>query len=325
MSDDLPHRIKAGFDELEDNPFIIPDPDKDVGLADLEDLDGVGPALARKLRDAGIQEPSDLYGLGQDEIAAINGVGPKRAARIRRQLLQRGNRDERKRTFKNEQIQQATRDHAERSEAAREADESFNAEQIALNYDQWRSSPNRFDMPGVDTVPRDRRLERTREVAGSLSEKGALEEVNVTPSGPDKGRSVTGLAAGRAVYAASARDDPESTVAHELGHIADAADEGRAGITRDIFGGTAGATEDEQTQRLREEGARLASRRRSLSLRPEVIVEKAEDRDFGGGGFDEVFADAFAEFVEEPRRARAEAPQLAEKFDAHLGDDLDVV
>lgn len=310
---DLPRGLERGFQEIENNPFIIDDPDDRVGLADVEDIDGVGPATARKLEDAGIEEPADLYGLEQDEIAAVDGIGPKRAATLRSEVLQRGNRDESSLTFREDAVDKARDQHAERSPEERRADESFNAD-IALSYNKWRDAPGQYDMPGVDTIPRDRRLERTRAAAGALSDAGVSEEIEATPSGPRKS-GVSGRAAGGRIEVKTAQNDPESTVAHELGHQFDRLEGGRASVTQKLFGGVGGEADDDETEQLRQEGARLASRRRSVSLKEDVIVDRAEDRRFGGGGFDEVLADAFAEAVEEPRRARKEAPELTSRIE----------
>jgi len=79
--------INRGFQELQNNAFIASDESDGTGLADISDLAGVGPATARRLEDAGIEKPSDLYGLGQDEIMAVPGIGRKKAAQLRRQVL----------------------------------------------------------------------------------------------------------------------------------------------------------------------------------------------------------------------------------------------
>lgn len=316
---DLPFGVERGFEEIEGNRFLIDSPDDDVGLAELEDLDGVGPSVARKLRDAGIREPSDLYGLSQSEIAAIDGIGPTRAAQIRRQLNTGGNRQNA--MFRDDAIEKATRDHADRSEAAREADESFNAE-TSLSYQQWSENPAQYDMPGVDTIPRDRRLDRTKEAAGVLAEQGLVEDIEATPSGP-RSSGVSGNATGTTARVKTAQNDPESTLAHELGHLADKVGGGRASLTNALFGPNQGEAESDEQEKLREQGARLASRRRSVSLKPEVVEERAEEGRFGGGGFNEVFADAFAEAVEEPRRAKKEAPDLVRAIQTEFREQKD--
>lgn len=316
---DLPFGVERGFEEIEGNRFLIDSPDDGVGLAELEDLDGVGPSVARKLRDAGIREPSDLYGLSQSEIAAIDGIGPTRAAQIRRQLNTGGNRQNA--MFRDDAIEKATRDHADRSEAAREADESFNAE-TSLSYQQWSENPAQYDMPGVDTIPRDRRLDRTKEAAGVLAEQGLVEDIEATPSGP-RSSGVSGNATGTTARVKTAQNDPESTLAHELGHLADKVGGGRASLTNALFGPNQGEAESDEQEKLREQGARLASRRRSVSLKPEVVEERAEEGRFGGGGFNEVFADAFAEAVEEPRRAKKEAPDLVRAIQTEFREQKD--
>jgi len=316
---DLPPGVERGFQEIEDNYFITQTESGDI--PELTDLDGVGPSTAEKLERAGIRDPKDLYGYSQAEIAAIDGIGPKTAAQIRQQLSQTGNRI-RNRGFRDDDIAQARDYHAERSPEERRTDESFNA-QIALDYDTWRENPDHYDMPGVDTIPRERRLERTKEAAGELADQGLVETIEASASGPRKS-GVTGNATAQTARIATAQDDPESTLAHELGHLADKAGGGRASLTDAIFGGIGGEAETEEQEELREQGARLASRRRKGgTLKEDWVVEQAEKRSFGGGGFDEVFADAFAEIVEEPRRAKAEAPDLVREIRDEYRDAKD--
>lgn len=319
MPDRLPRDVEFGFDEIESNPFVVDESD-DYTMTELADLDGVGRKTVRKLERAGIREPSDLYGLSQQEIAAVNGIGPKKAAKLRRQVLQRGNRQN-DMTWSDDDIEKATKQHAERSPRERRADESFNAK-ISLNYSQWEEDPAKYDMPGVDTIPRDRRLERTKRAAGQLAEDELVDSVEATPSGPGK-RNVRGNATGGTVRVKTAQDDPESTLAHELGHQADKIGGGRASMTNELFGPNMGDAETEKQESLRAQGAKLASRRRKLSLKPEAIEDKAEKGQFGGGGFNEVFADAFAEAVEEPRRAKSEAPDLVREMKREFQDQKD--
>jgi len=326
---DLPPDVGRGFEEIENNPFVVDAPDDKVGLADLADLDGVGPATVRNLKDAGIQEPSDLYGLSQSQIAAVKGIGPKTAAQLRQQVVQGGNRDK-SRGFRDDAIDKARDIHAERSEAERRTDEAFNAK-TSFSFSQWQESPGQYDMPGVDTIPRDRRLARTKQAAGNLAESGLVENVEATTSGPDssdiigteRASNIEGIATGKTAKVKTAQDDPESTLAHELGHLADKAGGGQAGITNELFGANVGEEETDRQGRLRKEGAKLASRRRSISLKPEVIEERAKEGDFGGGGFNEVFADAFAEMVEEPRRAKSEAPELYKELQDEFREQKD--
>lgn len=54
--------------------------------AELTDLAGVGPSTAEKLRRAEIESPVDLQGVPTEVIAAINGIGPKKAEQIKTQV-----------------------------------------------------------------------------------------------------------------------------------------------------------------------------------------------------------------------------------------------
>ena len=112
MANDLPPSVERGFEAVEDNYFITQTESGDI--PELEDLEGVGPATADKLRGAGIRGPKDLYGLSQSEIAAVNGIGPQTAAQIRQQVAQTGVRTQR-RGFGDDDIAKAREYHAERS------------------------------------------------------------------------------------------------------------------------------------------------------------------------------------------------------------------
>lgn len=54
--------------------------------AELTDLNGVGPSTAEKLRRAEIQSPVDLQGVPTEAIAAIDGIGLKKAEQIKTQV-----------------------------------------------------------------------------------------------------------------------------------------------------------------------------------------------------------------------------------------------
>lgn len=321
-SDGLPRGVEAGFREIEDN-FFAAGRTEDGQVREVRDLDGVGPATADELKDAGVRDAGDLVGLSQDEIAAVDGIGAKRAAKIRGQVAQRGNRvSNEARTFRGDDIAKARSTHAERSAAERRTDESFNAK-TSLNYDQWKDAPGEYDMPGVDTIPRERRLDRTREAAEELSEEGLVDEIEASATGPSR-RNVFGVASGGRVEVKTNQNDPESTLAHELGHLADNVGQTRNTLTDALFGGSTGEAETEKQEKLREQGAALASRRRKGGkLNEEYVVDKAESGDFAGGGFNEVLADSFAEAVEEPRRARAEAPDLVRELETAFFDESD--
>jgi len=316
---DLPFGVERGFEEIKDNPFLVERSDDSGKLAELGDLDGIGPSTVRKLKDAGIREPSDLYGLTQEQIAAVDGIGPTKAAKLRRQVSQGGNRLTT--GFRDDAIDKATKAHADRSKEERRTDESFNAK-TSLSFSQWKENPGEYDMPGVDTIPRERRLDRTKRAAEELSKQGLVEDIEVTASGPRK-TGVSGLATGTTARVKQAQNDPESTLAHELGHLADKTGGGRANLTNALFGPNMGETDDQEQKELREQGAKLASRRRSVSLKPQVVEERAEQGRFGGGGFNEVFADAFAEAVEEPRRAKKEAPDLVNAIQSEFREQKD--
>lgn len=60
----------------------------DGGDADrtLTDVDGVGPATAESLRDAGFASVADLRAASRDDLADVDGIGPAKADQIKRDL-----------------------------------------------------------------------------------------------------------------------------------------------------------------------------------------------------------------------------------------------
>lgn len=52
----------------------------------LEDIDGIGPDLAQKLKEAGYHSPDDLRNASDEELLAIDGLGNARLKQIREDL-----------------------------------------------------------------------------------------------------------------------------------------------------------------------------------------------------------------------------------------------
>jgi large subunit ribosomal protein L32e len=57
--------------------------DADDGLADLEDISGVGPSKAEALREAGYESVEDVRAASQAELSDVDGIGNALAARIK--------------------------------------------------------------------------------------------------------------------------------------------------------------------------------------------------------------------------------------------------
>lgn len=80
--------VRLGTEDLERDYFLLEhhgliDASSRTDLGRLTDIPGVGDGTASKLKRAGIHDPTDLQGHTQSELAAIDGIGPKTAARIR--------------------------------------------------------------------------------------------------------------------------------------------------------------------------------------------------------------------------------------------------
>jgi predicted flap endonuclease-1-like 5' DNA nuclease len=303
---------------------------------ELEDLDGVGNTTARKLRDAGIRDPHELRGKRQSTIAAIDGIGPKRAARIRADVefdapagasntgygpeTEQGStvfRETRETSLQpfNDTIktadgdggvkpvagtvgvsgpdrQEAIAEHAERSEEARQADESFNAP-IMLDEETWARNKDEYDYPGVDTIPRSRKLDRARDVAARAKEAGFLSEVDASTEATDDWRARGKFSFGKIGVDTSFRQ-VEDTFAHELGHAID------EGTDRPSGANARGEVEGESIfddQDVLEQASQVSEQRRGRELDSDYLESQ-----------NEIFADLVAETIINPRRAKKEAP-----------------
>lgn len=262
-----------------------------VSLTDsykLKDIDGIGPATAEKLNDAGIETAEQLSRVTPNQLEMIDGIGAKKADQLSRQFQYSRTRFDSPSDGVPEDVEERM---AERSPEARQADRSFNAP-LTFDEEQWLEDPNRWDYPGVDNIPAQRRAERTKEKA----QRGSF---NIDAS------SIPGRASGRQAGGTVQVDvggsfDPVSTVAHEVGHAAESSMAGRGGISETLF-------EDEQ---VREEAEELAVRRRKMATSFDSIEAAYDERDIDS----ELFADAFATATEEPRAAKRMAPNLFRKL-----------
>jgi predicted flap endonuclease-1-like 5' DNA nuclease len=317
---------------------------------DLEDLDGVGDTTARKLRDAGIGDPHELRGKRQTTLAAIDGIGPKRAARIRADVeyeapagatetgfdpeTERGSavfRETRETSLApfNDTIktpeeddgvkavagnvgvrgpdrQEAIAEHAERTEEARQADESFNAP-VMLDEETWARNKNEYDYPGVDTIPRSRKLERARDVAARAKEAGFLSSVQADTDATDDRRARGEFSFGKIGVNTSFRQS-EDTFAHEIGHAIDAGTGRPSGA--DARGEVDGDSifDDED---VLEQARSISKQRRGRELNTDYLESQ-----------NEVFADLAAEAIINPRRAKKEAPDAVRALNDRVGMEV---
>lgn len=319
---------------------------------ELDDLDGVGDTTERKLRRSGISDPHELRGKSQRELTAIDGIGPKRAARIRADVefeapagatetgyeptsesgtsFLRESRGTSLEPFgdimstkvdnmkddgvkpaepnvfaKGPDRQEAIASHAERTEESRRADESFNAP-IMLDESTWSENKNEYDYPGVDTIPRSRKLERARDEAARLKEADMLGNVEASTEATNDWRAAGQFSMGNVGVDTSFRRS-EDTLAHELGHAADAGTGRPSGI--DARGNEQGdSIFDDPT--VEKQAKELSAQRRGKGL----------DSDYLDSA-NEVFADLYADAVINPRRTKREAPDAFRALQDEIGMD----
>lgn len=317
---------------------------------ELEDLDGVGDSVARKLRDAGIRDPHELRGKRQSTLAAIDGIGPKRAARIRADVeyeapagatktgfdpeTKRGStvfRETRETSLApfNDSIktpeeddgvtpvagnvgvrgpdrQEAIGEHAERTEEARTADESFNAP-LMLDVSTWESHKGEYDYPGVDTIPRSRKLERARDLAARTKEAGFLSEIQADTDATDDYRARGQYSFGKIGVDTSFRQ-AEDTLAHELGH---AVDKGTGRPSGADARGEVGGENIFDDETVLEQARAVSERRRGRELDTDYLKSQ-----------NEVFADFVAEATINPRRAKKKAPDAVRALNDAVGMEV---
>lgn len=200
-------------------------------------------------------------------------------------------------------------DHmADRSHDERRSDRSYNAP-ITLDVDVWKRNDDRLDYPGVDTVPKSRRLKRTENKVETAFRKGGLSRVKTKEADSDR-FGYHRASSNEISVDTGIASDPEGTLAHELGHAVDntISDDDTTGYAAE----NSGIFDDEET---REQAKKLAERRRGRPI--ERIEESYESKDYP---FDrELFADVYAEATEEPRAAKREAPKAVRKVEELTG------
>jgi len=318
---------------------------------EITDVDGVGETNAMKLRAAGIRDPYELRGKSQSTLSAIDGIGPKRAARIRADvefeapagatetgyepetetgtsiftegrgvdLSEFGNvlnqdpdagevKPTAANTFaKGPDRQEAIGEHSERTPESRRADESFNAP-LMLDEDTWERNKNEYDYPGVDTIPRSRKLERSRDEASKAKEKGFLRGVESETQATEKDRARGQFDSIRNKIAIDTDfRRSENTFAHEVGHAVDAGTDRPSGQPS-MGSETAGIFDDPE---VLEQAKEVSRQRRGKELDSEYLESKSE-----------VFADLFAEATINPRRAKKEAPDAIRAMNEEIGQEF---
>jgi len=225
------------------------------------------------------------------------------------------------------QRQAVERVHNNRSEAAQEADESFNAP-TTVDARKWAEQPNRFDYPGVDTVSDSVQRDRAQDLTDFALSSGVVEDVSVESDisvasggvGNPMGRASTdefGTSTSVEVRDNVKSGDVEDprfafgpVLAHEVGHAVDFG----SGLT------FSEALEKDSNEQLREQAVTVSKTVRGP-------FENASDnridyRSGEGEGSRELVADFVASRTLQPRATKRIAPDLTEKFNDEFEDEF---
>lgn len=225
------------------------------------------------------------------------------------------------------QRQAVERVHNNRSEAAQEADESFNAP-TTTDARKWAEAPNKFDYPGVDTVSDSVQRDRAEDLTEFAQSSGIVEDVNV-----ESDISVSSDGVGNPMGRASTdefgtsstvqvRDDVERgdvddprfdfgpVLAHEVGHAVDFG----SGLT------FSEALEKDSNEELREEAVEVSKTVRGPF--ENASDERIDYRSGEGEGSRELVADFVAARTLQPRATERAAPELTEEFDEEFRDEF---
>lgn len=193
--------------------------------------------------------------------------------------------------------------HEQRPEREQEIDESFNAP-IADSPEQWVRNPDKYDWPGVDTIPPSRRLERATKAGDIAKDQGFVREINEIEA--DRSTVRGGTHAGGKIRFNPENISPGRTLGHEIGHALD----------RDL-------TPDEEddrrrfSQRLVEdrdffENLTAASEEARSAMQEDAYDPKTAEDTYRGQA-NELFADFVSVAVTAPQRAQAEFPDLLDE------------
>lgn len=210
--------------------------------------------------------------------------------------------------------------HESRSERAKTVDEKQNAP-VTLDEEKWVENKNRYDYPGVDTIPAGRQQRRAERAGRLAMDLGAADRVEQKGSAKNlQGKFSTDMSStyGRGENVARVQgtaEKPERTLAHEVGHAFDYASEGPSdygemldtnksyGLSQKLFRQPDDA---EKRNQLEKEAIEISKRGRGDFKGQQSYRRKHE----------ELTADLFAHAVIEPRATKREAPELFDRFES---------
>lgn len=198
--------------------------------------------------------------------------------------------------------------HESRSERAQTVDEKQNAP-VTTDEEKWVENKNRYDYPGVDTIPAGRQQRRAERAGRAALDLGVADRVEQKGSAKNlqgkfspKGSSTYGGGENVARVQGTA-NKPERTLAHEVGHAFDYGTEGgRYGLSKRLF-----QEPDDPSERneLEKEAIKISERGRGDFKGQQSYRRKHA----------ELTADLFAQATIEPRATKREAPKLFERFE----------
>jgi len=201
--------------------------------------------------------------------------------------------------------------HENRSERAQDVDEQQNAP-ITTDEEKWLQNPNRYDYPGVDTIPETRQKRRAERAAQVAQERGAVDRVEQKGSAKNlqgkfspEGTSTYGRE-DDVVRVQGNATEPERTLAHEVGHALDYGfGEGRGyDLTNELFDLDT-PTSEGQTEELTEQ-AKTVSKKARGDFKGQQQYRRQ---------FKELTADALGQAIIQPRATKRDAPNLFERIE----------
>jgi hypothetical protein len=201
--------------------------------------------------------------------------------------------------------------HESRTERAQDVDEQQNAP-VTTDEEKWIENKNRYDYPGVDTIPEQRQARRAEQAALFAQDQGAVDRVE--QKGSAKTLQGKFSPSGNKTYG---RDEdvvrvqgnanqPERTLAHEVGHAIDfgfGEDRGY-NLTDELFGLDTPTSEGE-TEQLTDEAIGLSEKARGDFEGQEQYRRQ----------YTELTADVVGQAIIQPRATKRDAPNVFERLE----------
>lgn len=224
--------------------------------------------------------------------------------------------------------QSVSKIHSGRSDRAQHVDEEYNAP-VTVNEEKWIQNPNRYDYPGVDTIPATRQGRRAETAAKRAKDRGAVDRVEQKGSAKNlqgkfspRGSKTYGIDE-NVVRVQGNANQPERTLAHEVGHAIDRDfGDGRGNTLTDRLFDLDSPASEADDEELAEEAFGLSKKARGDFKGQEQYRRQ----------FSELTADVVGQAIIQPRATKRDAPELfgrleeaaeEEGFDDIFGDDSD--